>query len=120
MRKPPFHKSVLNSLHGLVWILKNERNFQIEMFAFVLNLFLIVFLKLSPLDAILIFIVCFGVLVIEIINTAIEKICDVVQPNYDERIKIIKDISAGAVVISVLGAVVVGAIVYPKYVLDFL
>ncbi|MDR2206830.1 MAG: diacylglycerol kinase [Flavobacteriaceae bacterium] len=111
----PFHKSVFNAIKGLIWILKNERNFQIEVFAFIINLFLIVFLKLSIVDSMLIFVVCFGVLITEIINTAIEKICDVVQPNYDERIKIIKDISAAAVVLSVVCAVTIGGLVYSKY-----
>jgi diacylglycerol kinase (ATP) len=115
MKKMPFHKSVFNAIKGLIWILKNERNFQIEVFAFIINLFLIVFLKLSIVDSMLIFVVCFGVLITEIINTAIEKICDVVQPNYDERIKIIKDISAAAVVLSVVCAVTIGGLVYSKY-----
>jgi len=115
MRKSPFHKSLLNALRGILWILKNERNFQIEVFALLINLFLIVFLKLSVSDAALILIVCFGVLALEIINTAVEKICDIVKPDYDERIKIIKDISAGAVLLGVLAAIVTGIFVYPKY-----
>lgn len=117
MQKPPFHKSFRNALYGIVWMLKNERNFQIEIFAFIINLFLIVFLKLTIFDAALIFIVCFGVLALEIINTAIEKICDIVKPDYDERIKIIKDISAGAVLLGTFAAVVTGILVYSKYLL---
>lgn len=115
MRKPPFYKSLWNSVHGIFWMLKNERNFQLEMLAFLLNLFLIVYLQLSAFDAALIFLVCFLVLSLEIINTAIEKICDIVQPEYDERIKIIKDISAGAVFIAAVCAVIVGIFIYPKY-----
>ena len=113
--KNPFHKSVFNAISGFLWILRNERNFQIEIFGLLLNLFLIVFLKLSTIDSALILIVCFAVLSLEIINTAIEKICDIIQPEFDERIKIIKDISAGAVLVSAFFAIVVGILVYPKY-----
>lgn len=115
MRKPPFHKSVANALKGVIWMLKSERNFQIEVFALLINLFLIVYLRLDSIDTALILIVCFAVLSIEILNTAIEKVCDIIQPEFDERIKIIKDISAGAVILMTIASVAVGILVYWKY-----
>lgn len=115
MKKPPLYKSVWNSVRGIIWMLKNERNFQLEILAFLVNLFLMVYLQLSTFDAVIIFLVCFSVLSLEIINTAIEKLCDMVQPEYDVRIKIIKDISAGAVLIAAISAVIAGFLIYPKY-----
>ena len=96
-------------------MLKSERNFQIEVFALLINLFLIVFLKLNTVDAAIILIVSFAVLSLEILNTAIEKVCDIIQPEFDLRIKVIKDISAAAVVLIALASVVVGVLVYWKY-----
>ena len=96
-------------------MLKSERNFQIEVFALLINLFLIVFLKLNTVDAAIILIVSFSVLSLEILNTAIEKVCDIIQPEFDLRIKVIKDISAAAVVLMALASVVVGVLVYWKY-----
>ena len=115
MRKPPFYKSFLNSIDGVFWMVKSERNFQFELFGLLLNIFLIVFLKLNATDTALILIVCFAVLSLEILNTAVEKICDVIQPEFDERIKVIKDIAAGAVVLMSFAAVCVGILVYWKY-----
>lgn len=97
-------------------MLKSERNFQLEVLAFFINLFLIFYLHLSGFDAILILIVSFGVLSAEIFNTAIEKICDFIQPEYDKRIGFIKDISAGAVILMAILSVVVGVLVYWKYI----
>ncbi|MBF8456119.1 diacylglycerol kinase family protein [Kaistella sp. G5-32] len=116
MRKPPFYKSFLNSIHGVFWMLKSERNFQLEIIGLILNLFLIVFLKLNATDTALILIVSFAVLSLEILNTAAEKICDIVQPEFDERVKIIKDISAAAVVLMSFAAICVGILVYWKYI----
>lgn len=116
MRKPPIHKSFWNAISGLVWMLKSERNFQIEIFALLINLFLIVFLKVSSLDAAIILAVSFLVLSLEILNTGIEKICDIIQPEFDERIKIIKDIAAGAVFLMAVGSVAVGILIYWKYI----
>lgn len=96
-------------------MLRTERNFQIEVFALIINLFLIVFLQLSQYDAAVILMSCFAVLSAEILNTAIEKICDIIQPEYDERIKFVKDISAGAVLILAISSVFVGVLVYSKY-----
>ncbi len=52
---------------------------------------------------------------IEGINTAVEKLADYVQPDYDEKIGFIKDISAGAVMIVSIFASIAGFIIYvPK------
>lgn len=52
---------------------------------------------------------------IEGMNTAIEKLSDFVQPEYDEKIGLIKDISAGAVMLVSIVATIVGCIIYlPK------
>lgn len=101
---------------GLFWMLRSERNFQLEVFALLINIFLIVSLKLSSLDAALIYIVCFAVLSVEILNTAIEKICDIINPEFDERIKFIKDIAAGAVLLLAFCSVIVGILIYSKYI----
>lgn len=104
------------AIQGLFWILKNERNFQIEILALLGNLFLIVFLKLSISDALSIFLVCFFVLMAEMINTALEKLCDLVNTEENPHIKVIKDLSAGAVLLAALASVVIAVLVYPKYI----
>ena len=96
-------------------MLRSERNFQIEVFALLVNLFLIVYLKVSTVDAAIILVVCFAVLSLEILNTCVEKICDIIQPNFDQRIKIIKDMAAGSVFLMAMASVVVGVLIYFKY-----
>lgn len=55
------------------------------------------------------------VLTAESLNTAIEAVCDYIQPNFDKKIGFIKDIAAGAVTFAALTAIVIGAIIYlPK------
>lgn len=115
MRKPPIHRSFYNAFRGIFVMLKSERNFQIEVIALVINMFLIYFLKLNSLDSAIILLCCFVVLSAEIFNTALEKICDMVQPDYDVRVKFIKDISAGAVLLLTISAVIIGVVVYWKY-----
>lgn len=116
MQKPPLYKSFLNAFRGVFAMIKTERNFQIELLAFFINLFLIFYLKLTSTDAALILIASAAVLSAEIFNTAIEKICDIIQPDYDKRIGFIKDIAAGAVVLIAAISVIVGVLVYWKYI----
>lgn len=55
------------------------------------------------------------VMAIEGANTAIEKICDFIQPEFDERIGFIKDVASGAVFFAAIAAIITGAIIYyPK------
>ncbi|WP_419494954.1 diacylglycerol kinase family protein [Chryseobacterium bernardetii] len=115
MQKPPIHKSFLNAFRGVLAMIKTERNFQIEILASLLNLFLIFYLKLTSTDAALILMASAAVLSAEIFNTAIEKICDIIQPDFDERIGFIKDIAAGAVVLIAIASAVIGVLVYWKY-----
>ena len=96
-------------------MLKSERNFQLEVFALIINLFLIVYFKLNSTDVALILLVCFLVLIAETINTAIEKICDFVEPNFNKKIGLIKDIAAGSVILATLLSIIVGVLVYRKY-----
>ena len=119
MRKPPLYKSFGNAFRGIFMVLRHERNFQIEVFGLLINLFLIVFLKLDRHEIALILLACFFVLTTEVLNTAIEKLCDVVEPNFDKRIGAVKDVAAGAVVLSVVAAALVGFYVYIPYIIDF-
>ena len=55
------------------------------------------------------------VLAIEGANTAVEKICDFIHPEYNEKIGFIKDIASGAVFFAAMAAVIAGVIIYyPK------
>lgn len=60
------------------------------------------------------------VLVAEIINTAIERLADHVTPEQHPQIKIIKDLAAGAVLLSAIIAIVVGLIVFGNKILSML
>ena len=60
--------------------------------------------------------ICIGIVMgAEGLNTAIEKLADFIQPEFDEKIGRIKDISAGAVLLVSIISVIVGCIIYfPK------
>lgn len=60
---------------------------------------------------------CFGlVTATECMNTALERLCDFVNPDFDKHIGDIKDLAAGAVLLATISAIVVGIIIFlPKF-----
>ena len=52
----------------------------------------------------------------EILNTAIEAVLDLVQPDHDERVGVVKDLAAGAVLVASIGATVIAFIVFVPHI----
>lgn len=104
--------------HGLSSVFESEQNFRIHLFAFVIVILFGVFFGLSNLEWIAILSCSFLVLICEVFNTAVEKLCDHISPNYDVLIGKVKDISAAAVLVSSIMSVVVGAIVFIPYLIE--
>jgi diacylglycerol kinase len=64
----------------------------------------------------LLVLLCSGLVMgFEALNTSIEKLCDFVEPNKNEKIKLIKDISAAAVLIVSIFSGIIGVIIFWKY-----
>lgn len=118
MKKSNLFQTFLNAFKGLFLVLKTERNFQIEVVALIVNVILIFYFRLNGFEASIILIVCFAVLVAELFNTAIEKFADFAEPNFNKEIGIIKDISASAVLVSAIGALIVGIFIYIPHVVS--
>jgi diacylglycerol kinase len=73
------------------------------------------YLGLSKTDWLWIVVACALVLLTEMLNTAIEKLVDLVSPGYNELAGKVKDIAAGAVFLAATLSVVIGAIVFIQY-----
>ncbi|HET6995741.1 MAG TPA: diacylglycerol kinase family protein, partial [Chitinophagaceae bacterium] len=73
-------------------------------------------LEVSHSEMILLVIVTGFVWVAEIFNTAIEKAMDLISPGYHPKVKLIKDLSAAAVLIAAVISVITGALIFiPKF-----
>ena len=110
-----FIQSLQFAIRGIITFLRNERNGQIQLVAAIIVVTLGLVFQIGAMEWLVVVLCITVVLTLEMINTAIEKLCDVVQPDYHPQIKIIKDIAAGAVLIAALGSVIAGAIIFvPK------
>lgn len=60
------------------------------------------------------------VLSLEMVNSSIEKICNLISREYHPEIKIIKDISAGAVLLASIFSFIIGCVIFYPYIIDLL
>jgi diacylglycerol kinase len=114
-----FFKSQGYARNGIKLILKNERNFRIDLVAGVIVVFLGFVFKISHYEWIGISLVISMVLASEAINSAIEAICDTVSTDYRVNVKYAKDVSAGAVLVSVLVSIITGFIVFLPHIINY-
>ena len=109
-------KSFVYAFDGIKFMLRQESNLWIHIVAALLVIILGVGLKINTYEWIAVVFAIALVITTEIINTGIERVCDKIEPDKDEQIKIIKDIGAGAVLISAIAAFAIGLIVFiPKF-----
>ena len=106
----------VHAFRGIFLLIKTERNFQVHCLALVVVIVAGIYVKLSLGDFVSIFLVSALVFATEALNTAVEKLCDEVSEERKESIRNIKDIAAGAVLISAIFAVVVAVMIFWKYV----
>ncbi len=103
------------AFNGIAYIYKTQHNAWIHTVFMFVALTLNIILKINSTEWVAILIVMSMVLVSEIFNTAIELIIDFISPEYNKIAGIVKDVAAGAVLLTVFFAVAVGGIIYlPK------
>ena len=96
----------LNSFNGLRFAVKNEEAFRQEIVLYVLLLILLFFLPISIPFKTILFVANTIVLLVELLNSAIEAIVDMVSPEYNELAKYAKDLGSAAVLVSLTLAIV--------------
>ena len=119
MPKESFLKNRIRGIgiafRGAYLLAKTESSIQIQLVIAVLVTLAGFYYNISNTEWILQILAISLVLGVEGLNTAIEKMSDYTQPEFDNKIGFIKDVSAGAVMWVSIGAVITGLIIYiPK------
>ncbi len=94
---------------------REERNFKIEVVVGILVIASFFFVDFSAVERAVLALCVVLVLTAEIVNTAIEDLCNKVEPGFDAVIGTIKDMMAAYVLVSCLGAVIVGISIYTAH-----
>ena len=119
-KKPSLSRPFSFAFSGIWEAIKAERNIKIHLFLATLAILLGLILGINRLEWLVIILIISAVLVAEILNSAIEEICNIIKRenhlDYQET-KFIRDASAGAVLILAIASVIIGAIIFLPYLL---
>lgn len=105
---------------GSYELLRTEPNARIHFAATLLALATGFFLKISAMEWCVVLILIALVWSAEAFNTVIEKLADHLFPEYHETARIAKDVSAGAVLVCALAALICGLIIFLPKLLELL
>lgn len=109
-----FIESFNAAVEGFIYVLKTERNMRTHFLAAFFFILLGIYLSFSAVEVMILAITITLVLVVEMINTALELTVDMIKSEFHPLARIIKDVSAGAVLLTSINAVIVGYTLFAR------
>ncbi len=101
-----------NAINGIIHAIKYERNMKIHAVSAILVLMMSLLYRLTRLEFLAICLTICLVIICELLNTAIEVLVDIIVDVYHPKAKIIKDVTAGAVLVTSTLALIVGYVIF--------
>ena len=111
-------QSSAHAIRGVRYVFAHEKNFSIQMFFAIITILLGSFFGLAAHEWLVIILTIGTVLVLELVNSALELLIDVVVPRLQEKAGAVKDIMAGAVLCAAIMASVVGVCIFFPYIFE--
>ncbi len=110
-----FFKGFVYAANGIAEAIKVRGNILVHLCAGIISIFMGFYFNISQIEWVFVTILIVLVIAAEMINTSIEKVVDMISLNKNEQARIIKDISAGSVLVISIGALIIGLIIFiPK------
>lgn len=121
MKKPrSFLSSFSYAVQGALYAIKHERNLKIHL-AFALGVFILMnILELASIERAILVLVISLVIGAEMLNTAIERLVDLVTQDFHPLAKIVKDVSAASVLVCAIGALIIGLLILARPTLELI
>jgi undecaprenol kinase len=111
-----FKKSFSYALRGLVYVIKHENNFQTELVAAAVVVMAMFYYRVTRAEMIVLVLVIAGVLIMELSNTVVERVVDILKPRVHPYARLIKDLMAASVLVTAILALIVGFAIFIPYI----
>ncbi|MFH1745095.1 MAG: diacylglycerol kinase family protein, partial [bacterium] len=111
-------KSFQYALRGFARVMSEEQNLRVQSAVGALVIFLGAYFRVSRFEWCFLVLAIGFVMLAEIMNSAVERVVDILKPRMDVYIKEIKDIMACAVMFASLVAVIMGVIIFYPYIIN--
>lgn len=119
VEKRTFIDSVKNCLDGINYVLVNEKNFVREIILGIIAVLASYFFGISRMEWIVVILLINFVLIMELLNTALEKVVDLYTTKYNEIAKVVKDVASASVFLMSLFSAVIGFLIFLPYIIEF-
>lgn len=115
-----FIKSFGHAFEGLEHAYKYDQNLRVHFFIGAVVVIVSILLKVNPFEMGILGVMILLVMVTEMINSAIERMVDLITKEHREDAKIAKDVAAGMVFLTATGSLIVGILIFLPHVLKLL
>ncbi|WHY65751.1 diacylglycerol kinase family protein [Neobacillus sp. SuZ13] len=103
---------------GIATALRSERNMRFHFFSSIVVLLFSYYFSITKTEWLFILVLIGGMFALEMVNTAIERVVDLVTDEYHFLAKQAKDLAAGAVLVFAILSVVIGIVIFLPYILE--
>ncbi len=118
MNYKQFFHSMTYATRGIIYVWQHEQNFRIQCLVGIFVFALIFVFQLRRSEMIVVLLLILLVLLLELLNSAVEKLADVLKPRLSEQIEITKDIMAATVLLSSVGSFIIGLIIFLPHIVE--
>jgi diacylglycerol kinase (ATP) len=117
---PRFFRSFGFAFEGIKFAFKKDQNLRVHFTVALLVILLSLFLEVNPFEMGILGVMIILVIVTEMINSTIENMVDLITKEHRQEAKYAKDVAAGMVLITVIGSVIVGVLIFLPHILRLL
>ncbi|MFH1192399.1 MAG: diacylglycerol kinase [bacterium] len=110
-----FKRSFKYAGKGIAEVFRKEQNFRIQIIISLLIVLISFYFRITVKEAVVVIFVIVFVLVLELINSAFERMVDILSPRIHDYAKDIKNIMAAMVLIASIGAAIIGVLIFWPY-----
>lgn len=111
-----FFKSFGYAFEGILYVFEHDQNIRVHCVAAVLVILASVYFDVNPFEMGILGVMILLVITTEMINSAIEKMTDLITKEHRQEAKIAKDVASGMVLVASFGSVVVGILIFLPYI----
>jgi len=111
-----FARSLGCAARGLSYALRHESNFQNEIIIAFLIVAAMIYYRVTRAEMIVLSMLIMVVLIMELVNTVVERIVDILKPRVHPYIRLVKDLMAASVLLASIFAAIIGIMIFFPYV----
>lgn len=116
---PKFSKSLHYAFYGIYYAFVHDQNLRFHFAAAIVVIIGSIFFGVNNFEKGILGIMILLVISTEMVNSAIEKMTDLIVTEHRREAKIAKDVAAGMVLLTAIGSIIVGVLIFTPYVINY-